>query len=77
MGFVTDKSGPETKRTSSGAQRAEEQDPGRWRKQRFEAQGRARDRGTGDDDDQRPRDRGIHVTGGPGSPRGIEWLANG
>ena len=35
-----------TKRASSAAHGTEEQDPTRWRKQRFEAQGRARDRGT-------------------------------
>ena len=46
-----------TKRAPSAAQGAEEQDPTRWRRQRFEAQGRARDRGTDDDDDQRPGPR--------------------
>ena len=46
-----------TKRAPSAAQGAEEQDPTRWRRQRFEAQGRARDRGTDDDGDQRPGPR--------------------
>ena len=46
-----------TKCGPCAAQGAEEQDPTRWRRQRFEAQGRARDRGTDDDDDQRPGPR--------------------
>ena len=45
------------KRAPSAAQRTEEPDSTRWRKQRFEAKGQTRDRRAEDDDDQRPRDR--------------------